>query len=116
MRATWSSGGCSASCSVVGSMTPIVSSLEAIMSSMEGNLRWSLVTAVAPVAWGTTYYVTHQFLPEGQPLYGGAIRALPAGLALLAVCRERPRGAWWWKSAVLGVLNMGGFFALVYLA
>ncbi|MEV6005938.1 EamA family transporter [Streptomyces sp. NPDC051976] len=83
---------------------------------MEGNLRWSMVTAVAPVAWGTTYYVTHQFLPEGQPLYGGAIRALPAGLALLAVCRERPHGAWWWKSAVLGVLNMGGFFALVYLA
>ncbi|MFP3380415.1 EamA family transporter, partial [Bacillus sp. SIMBA_069] len=28
--------------------------------------------------------------------------------------RRRPRGAWWWRSALLGVLNTGGFFALVY--
>lgn len=83
---------------------------------MEANLRWTLITAIAPVAWGTNYYVTHQYLPAGEPLYGAAIRALPAGLLLLAVCRERPRGSWWWKSAVLGVLNMGGFFALVYVA
>ncbi|WP_212817831.1 EamA family transporter [Polymorphospora rubra] len=83
---------------------------------MEGNLRWSLVTAVAPVAWGTTYYVTHQFLPADQALYGAVIRALPAGLLLLAVRRRLPVGPWWWRSAVLGTLNMGAFFALVYLA
>lgn len=83
---------------------------------MEATLRWVLITAVAPVAWGTNYYVTHAFLPAGTPLYGAAVRALPAGLLLLAVRRQRPRGAWWWKAAVLGVLNMGGFFALVYVA
>ncbi|MEV0732564.1 EamA family transporter [Polymorphospora sp. NPDC050346] len=83
---------------------------------MEGNFRWSLVTAIAPVAWGTTYYVTHQFLPADQPLYGAVIRALPAGLLLLAVRRKLPSGSWWWRSAVLGTLNMGAFFALVYLA
>lgn len=83
---------------------------------MEANLRWSLVTAIAPVAWGTTYFVTREFLPAGHPLYGGVIRALPAGLLLLAVCRKGPSGSWWWKSLLLGVLNMGGFFALVYLA
>ncbi|MFB6602414.1 DMT family transporter [Streptomyces noursei] len=83
---------------------------------MEGNLRWGVVTAVAPVAWGANYYVTHEFLPDGHPLYGAAIRALPAGLLLLAVGRRLPRGAWWWRSLVLGVLNMGGFFALVYVA
>lgn len=83
---------------------------------MEATLRWVLITAVAPVAWGTNYYVTHAFLPAGTPLYGAAVRALPAGLLLLAVRRQRPRGSWWWKSAVLGVLNMGGFFALVYVA
>ncbi|MBT2368983.1 EamA family transporter [Streptomyces sp. ISL-10] len=83
---------------------------------MEGNARWSVVTAVAPVAWGTTYYVTDAFLPAGHPLYGSAFRALPAGLLLLAVCRTLPRGSWWWKSLILGVLNMGGFFALVYIA
>jgi probable blue pigment (indigoidine) exporter len=83
---------------------------------MEDTVRWSLVTALAPVAWGSTYFVTHQFLPAGYPLYGAAIRALPAGLLLLAVCRQAPRGSWWWRSLVLGTLNMGAFFALVYLA
>ncbi|MEU1471994.1 EamA family transporter [Streptomyces sp. NPDC005761] len=83
---------------------------------MEATLRWVLITAIAPVAWGTNYYVTHAYLPAETPLYGAAIRALPAGLLLLAVRRQRPRGSWWWKAAVLGVLNMGGFFALVYVA
>ncbi|WKX69180.1 DMT family transporter [Streptomyces sp. XD-27] len=84
---------------------------------MEDNLRWSLVTALAPVAWGTNYFVTHEFLPADHPLYGAAIRALPAGVLLLLICRRLPpRGPWWWKSPVLGVLNMGGFFALVYVA
>jgi probable blue pigment (indigoidine) exporter len=83
---------------------------------VEDSLRWSLVTAVAPVAWGSTYLVTHQFLPPSYPLYGAVIRALPAGLLLLAACRELPRRSWWWRSLVLGALNMGAFFALVYLA
>jgi probable blue pigment (indigoidine) exporter len=83
---------------------------------MEATWRWVAVTAIAPIAWGTTYFVTHQFLPAGYPLYGAAIRALPAGLLLLLVSRKRPHGSWWWKSLVLGTLNMGAFFALVYLA
>ncbi|MET9958456.1 EamA family transporter [Streptomyces sp. NPDC006326] len=83
---------------------------------MEANFRWSLVTAVAPVAWGTNYFVTREFLPPGQPLYGAALRALPAGLLLLAARPGLPRGAWWWRALLLGVLNTGGFFALVYVA
>ncbi|MEU8708564.1 EamA family transporter [Streptomyces sp. NPDC048565] len=83
---------------------------------MEANVRWTLVTAIAPVAWGTNYFVTHEYLPDGDPLYGAAIRALPAGLLLLAVRRRLPRGSWWWRSAVLGLLNTGVFFALVYIA
>ncbi|ACZ87146.1 hypothetical protein Aros01_05391 [Streptosporangium roseum] len=86
------------------------------MSSVEATFRWVLVTAVAPVAWGTNYFVTHEFLPADYPLYGAAIRALPAGLLLLLVRRQRPRGSWWWKSLVLGTLNMSAFFALIYLA
>jgi probable blue pigment (indigoidine) exporter len=81
---------------------------------VEDTLRWSLVTAVAPVAWGSTYVVTHHVLPADQPLTGAALRALPAGLLLLALARRLPRGAWWWRSAVLGVLNVGLFFLLVY--
>lgn len=83
---------------------------------MEAGWRWVLVTAIAPVAWGSTYFVTQRFLPLDYPLYGSALRALPAGLLLLAVCRTLPRGSWWWRSLVLGVLNMSAFFALVYVA
>ncbi|HEV7811965.1 MAG TPA: EamA family transporter [Leifsonia sp.] len=83
---------------------------------MEAKWFWMLVTAVAPIAWGSTYVVTHAVLPPGEPLWGAVIRALPAGILLFLVRRRRPRGAWWWRSAVLGVLNMGGFFALVYAA
>ncbi|MFJ9753192.1 DMT family transporter [Streptomyces chartreusis] len=79
-------------------------------------MRWVALTAVAPVAWGTNYFVTHGFLPPDTPLYGAALRALPAGLVLLALCRRRPRGAWWWRSAVLGLLNVSVFFVLVYAA
>ncbi|CCH31104.1 putative membrane protein [Saccharothrix espanaensis DSM 44229] len=93
-----------------------IPSTEAILPSMEATTRWALVTAVAPIAWGSTYYVTHRFLPADQPLWGSALRALPAGLLLLAVRRERPRGDWWWRAAVLGTLNMGAFFALVYVS
>ncbi|SNY55378.1 DMT family transporter [Paractinoplanes atraurantiacus] len=83
---------------------------------MEATWRWTVITALAPIAWGTTYFVTHRYLPAGYPLYGAVIRALPAGLLLLLVRRKLPSGSWWWKSLVLGTLNMGAFFALVYLA
>ncbi|HKT02849.1 MAG TPA: DMT family transporter [Rugosimonospora sp.] len=83
---------------------------------MEANFRWVPVTALAPVAWGTTYFVTHRYLPAGYPLYGAVFRALPAGVLLLLVRRRLPRGSWWRRSLVLGTLNMGAFFALVYLA
>lgn len=80
------------------------------------DARWALVTAIAPVAWGTTYFVTHKSLPADAPLWGGLLRALPAGLLLFAVRPQLPSGAWWWRSLVLGTLNMGAFFVLVYLS
>jgi probable blue pigment (indigoidine) exporter len=80
------------------------------------SAKWIGVTAVAPVAWGANYVVTRQLLPVDAPLWGSALRALPAGLMLLAVARTRPHGAWWWRSAVLGTLNVGAFFLLVYVA
>jgi probable blue pigment (indigoidine) exporter len=82
---------------------------------MEDIRRWLPIAAIAPLAWGSTYFVTREFLPA-EPLWGAAIRALPAGLILLAVVRRLPRGSWWWKSAVLGTLNVGAFFVLVYAA
>lgn len=83
---------------------------------MEANLRWALVAALAPIAWGTNYFVTKQYLPVDYPLYGAAIRALPAGILLLLLSRKLPHGSWWWKSAILGTLNVGAFFVLIYVA
>ncbi|MFG3506892.1 EamA family transporter [Streptomyces sp. NPDC047821] len=74
------------------------------------------LTALAPAAWGTTYAVTTQLLPPGHPLFAGLMRALPAGLLALALTRVLPRGDWWWKAAVLGVLNIGALFPLLFLA
>jgi probable blue pigment (indigoidine) exporter len=90
--------------------------MEAIMASMEATWRWVVVTAIAPIAWGSTYVVTRQLLPPDAPLWGALLRALPAGLLLLAVARRLPRGDWWWRSLVLGTLNVGAFFVLVYVA
>jgi probable blue pigment (indigoidine) exporter len=83
---------------------------------MEDTFRWTLVTAIAPIAWGTNYFVTHEYLPAGHPLYGAVFRALPAGLLLLVLARRLPRGVWWWRSVLLGICNMGAFFALIYVA
>lgn len=80
------------------------------------TLTTVLATAAAPAAWGLTYVVTTELLPPGRPLLAGLLRALPAGLALAAVTRVRPTGAWWSRALVLGALNIGGFFALLFLA
>src|SRR5688572_14925010 len=86
------------------------------------DIRLIAATAVTPALWGTTYLVTTEFLPAGRPLLAAAIRALPAGLllvgavAVLAGRRALPRGAWWWRAALLGTLNIGVFFALLFVA
>ncbi|MGF1430195.1 EamA family transporter [Kitasatospora sp. LaBMicrA B282] len=78
--------------------------------------RLLLSTAAAPAVWGTTYYVTTQYLPPDRPLLAATARALPAGLLLTALTRQLPRGSWWWRAAVLGALNMGACFPLLFVA
>ncbi len=87
------------------------------MPSGKRTRLWLIAaTALAPVTWGTTYLVTTELLPADRPLLAGLVRALPAGIALAAYARVRPKGAWWIKATVLGILNIGGFFALLFLA
>lgn len=83
---------------------------------MNSRLGLVLTTALTPMAWGTTYYVSTEMLPADRPLLAGFVRALPAGLALAAITRVRPTGSWWAKAAVLGTLNIGAFFALLFVA
>jgi len=86
------------------------------------DLRFIAATAVTPSLWGTTYLVTTEFLPAHRPLLAGAVRALPAGLlltgavAVLARKGALPRGAWWWRAPLLGTLNIGFFFAMLFVA
>lgn len=75
-----------------------------------------VLTALAPVVWGTTYIVTSELLPPDRPLLSGVLRALPAGLLVIGLTRTLPKGHWWWRAALLGTLNIGGFFALLFLA
>ncbi|WP_187414902.1 EamA family transporter [Nonomuraea sp. PA05] len=74
-----------------------------------------LLTALTPAIWGTTYLVTTELLPPGRPLLAAVIRALPAGLLLVAITRRLPQGIWWWRALMLGALNIGVFFALLFV-
>lgn len=84
--------------------------------SGSARARWLAITAIAPIAWGSTYYVTRHLLPPDAALWGAVIRCLPAGLLVLALVRRVPRGSWWWRSIVLGALTVGGLNVLVYVA
>jgi probable blue pigment (indigoidine) exporter len=80
------------------------------------STRVTLATALAPLAWGTTYLTTTELLPPARPLFAAAMRALPAGLVLALVVKARPPRDWWAKVLVLGTLNIGAFFALLFVA
>jgi probable blue pigment (indigoidine) exporter len=75
-----------------------------------------LLTAIAPAIWGSTYLVTTELLPAGYPLTVAMLRALPAGLLLLAIVRRLPHGIWWLKSLVLGALNFSIFWWLLFIS
>lgn len=80
-----------------------------------GRARLLLVGAVAPVVWGTTYVVTTELLPPDRPMTASLLRALPAGLLLLALTRQLPPRSWWGRFVVLALLNFGAFFPLLFL-
>ncbi|MFI9202248.1 EamA family transporter [Streptomyces sp. NPDC053048] len=83
---------------------------------LSNQIRIASATALAPALWGSTYLVTTELLPPGRPLLAATVRALPAGLALVALTRRLPQGQWWWRATVLGALNIGVFFALLFIA
>jgi probable blue pigment (indigoidine) exporter len=81
-----------------------------------GRAGLTAVTALTPMVWGTTYLVTTEMLPAGHPGFAAAMRAVPAGLIALAIARQLPRGVWWWRSLVIGILNIGIFFPLLFVS
>lgn len=75
-----------------------------------------LLTALAPMIWGSTYLVTTEFLPDGYPLTVAMLRALPAGLLLMLLVRRLPRGWWIARIFVLGALNFSIFWWCLFVA
>ncbi|KXG84518.1 EamA family transporter [Agrobacterium bohemicum] len=74
------------------------------------------LTAIAPAIWGSTYFVTTQFLPYGYSMHVAMLRALPAGLLLLLFVRKLPFGIWWSRAFFLGALNFAFFWAMLFVA
>lgn len=75
-----------------------------------------LLTGAAPAVWGSTYFVATQWLPEGRPMTLAMLRALPAGLLLLAIARHWPRREQILRVVVLGTLNFAVFWSLMFVA
>jgi len=80
------------------------------------SLRDTLLTALSPCIWGSTYVVTTELLPPNHPLTTAVVRVLPVGIAMIALTRAMPKGHWWWRLIVLGLLNIGIFQALLFIA
>lgn len=78
--------------------------------------RDALLTALAPMIWGTTYLVTTEVLPPDRPFTAALLRALPAGLLLTLYCRQWPRAGDWGRLLLLSALNIGFFQALLFIA
>lgn len=83
---------------------------------LSNRVAVTALTALTPAIWGTTFLVTTELLPPDRPLLAALIRVLPAGLLLLATARRLPSGDWWWRSLVLGTLNIGLFAPLLFVA
>ena len=86
------------------------------LSGRRSSIAWIALTSLAPAVWGTTYIVTTHALPPGHPVLAALMRTLPAGVLAFLASRQLPRGTWWWKSIVLGALNMACFFPLLFVA
>ena len=74
--------------------------------------RRIVLTALAPLIWGSTYIVTSELLPPDRPFTAALIRVLPAGLLLLLLMRRLPARRDWGRVLILSALNIGVFQAL----
>ena len=86
---------------------------------MIGNLPNSVsivVTALAPIIWGSTYIVTTELLPADRPYTAALIRVLPAGFLLLLMSFYLPKRKEWGRLIILSALNIGLFQGLLFVA
>ncbi len=65
--------------------------------------------------WGTCYAVAQYTVPNFPPLLLALIRALPAGLLFLAIKPSFPKFEHHRSLAILGLINIAIFFALIFV-
>lgn len=73
------------------------------------------LAVLTPLIWGTTYLVTTQLLPPDRPMLAATLRALPAGIVLVAG-RPLPPKSWRLRFLLLSVLYVSAFFPLLFIA
>jgi probable blue pigment (indigoidine) exporter len=88
------------------------------MKSNPASSTWqtTLMTALTPIIWGTTYALSAEILPSGLPLTTAALRTLPAGILLVLLTRHFHPVVRWWRMVVLSLLNISVFQAMLFVA
>lgn len=80
------------------------------------DFKDTLLTMLTPILWGSTYMITAVWIPIDRPIFVALMRGLPIGLLLLLCYRTFPKGIWLFRSILLGSLNIGIFFLLLFIA
>ncbi|MEN2384979.1 EamA family transporter [Comamonas sp. A7-5] len=93
-----------------------MSSRQAVRTPGQTRAWDLLLTGLAPAIWGSSYIVTTQLLPQVPAMTVALLRALPAGLLLLAFARRLPQGAWWLRVFILGALNFSVFWSMLFVS
>lgn len=91
------------------------------MTGKDQSISNLLLTALAPIIWGTSYLVASELLPADRPFTAALIRALPAGLVLIlwshfALPKMNLNLKQWGQLLILSALNIGFFQALLFIA
>ncbi|WP_043006413.1 EamA family transporter [Comamonas testosteroni] len=93
-----------------------MSAAQSALAFRRTQARDLLLTALAPAIWGSSYIVTTQLLPQAPAMTVALLRALPAGLLLLAFARRLPQGVWWLRVFILGALNFSVFWSMLFVS
>ncbi len=75
----------------------------------------ALAAALAGIFWGSNYIVVTQLLSD-HPFFIGAARSFGGALPLMLFYPRLPSAGWWLKIGILGTLNCGAFFALLFVS
>lgn len=75
-----------------------------------------ILTAFAPMIWGSTYIVTTELLPADRPFTAALLRTLPAGILLVLLSLRHLKQCHWPRLIILAALNIGVFQAFLFVA